>query len=139
MISMNRFAIAFLFFLMAGPALADTKTEITTVLNYFAEIWNEGDLDAIRGYYHHDFVLVTDSGPSASGQRLSHLKDTARAGEDRGVLAYSHVMVNELGDKHATAYGELSLKFKDGSAINSWFTTVYAKTPFGWKAILTHN
>jgi len=137
--SVNRILLAFAFLLMASPVFADTETEITTALDYFAEIWNEGDLDAIKGYYHPDFILVTDNGPIAQGQRIDGLKAIAQAGEDRGVLQYSHVRVKALEEKHAVAYGELQLKFKDGSAINAWFTTVYVKTPFGWKAILTHN
>jgi len=44
-----------------------------------------------------------------------------------------------LIDGHALAYGQMRLAFKDGSSIESWFSTVYAKTPFGWKAILTHQ
>jgi hypothetical protein len=137
--SVNRILLAFAFFLMASPAIADTETEITTALDYFAEVWNEGDLETIRGYYHPDFVLVSDGGSIALGQRIDDLKAIAQAGEDRGELDYSQVRVKALEKKHALAYGELHLKFKDGSAINTWFTTVYVKTPFGWKAILTHN
>jgi hypothetical protein len=137
--SVNRILLAFAFLLMASPAIADTETEITTALDYFAEVWNEGDLEAIRGYYHPDFVLVSDGGSIALGQRIDDLKAIAQAGEDRGVLEYSQVRVKALEKKHALAYGELHLEFKDGSAINTWFTTVYEKTPFGWKAILTHN
>ena len=137
--SANRIVLAFVFLLMASPVIADTETEITTALDYFAEIWNEGDLNAIKGYYHPDFVLVTDAGSIAQGQRIDDLEAIAQAGEDRGVLEYSHIQVKALEDKHAMAWGELQLKFKDGSAINAWFTTVYVKTPFGWKAILTHN
>ena len=137
--SVNRTLLAFVFLLMASPVIADTETEITTALDYFAEIWNEGDLEAIKGYYHPDFILVTDEGSIAQGQRMDGLRAIAQAGEDRGVLDYSHIKVKALEDKHAMAWGELQLKFKDGSAINAWFTTVYVKTPFGWKAILTHN
>ncbi len=125
--------------LAAGPAYADTESDIRAALDYFAEIWNSGDLEAIRGYYHPDFVLVTRNGVVPLGQRIEDLQDIARAGEDRGVLEYSRVSVQPLGDAHATAYGKISLTFRDGSAINDWFTSVYVKTPFGWKAILTHN
>jgi len=139
MYSVNRILFTFVFLLMTSPVIADTETEITTALDYFVEIWNEGDLDELWGYYHPDFVLVTDGGSIAMGQRIGDLKAIAQAGEDRGVLEYTQIRVQEMEKKHALAYGELSLKFKDGSAINAWFTTVYVKTPFGWKAILTHN
>lgn len=125
--------------LFAVPAKADTKTEIVTALDYFSEVWNAGDLEAIRGYYHPDFVLVADDGVSNLAQRMDDLESIAQAGEDRGVLERSQIEVKVLDDAHAVAYGKLSLQFKDGSGFNTWFTTVYKKTPFGWKAILTHN
>jgi len=128
-----------LLLLAAGTANADSESDIRAALEYFAETWNSGDLEALRGFYHPDFVLVTRDGVISLGQRLDDLEDIARAGEDRGVLEYSEVSVQALEDKHATAYGKISLTFKDGSAFNEWFTSVYVRTPFGWKAILTHN
>jgi hypothetical protein len=125
--------------MLAGAVDADTETEITSALDYFVETWNEGDLDTIRGYYHPEFVLITDRGAVSLRQRIDDMEAIAQAGEDRGELEHAQVVVKALEDKHAMAYGELRLKFKDGSAINSWFSTVYVNTPFGWKAILTHN
>jgi ketosteroid isomerase-like protein len=125
--------------MVAGPVSADTESDIKSALDYFSEIWNAGDLESIRGFYHPDFVLVTNDGVIPLGQRLDDLETITEAGEDRGVLEYSQVRVQALEDKHATAYGKISLTFKDGSAFNTWFTSVYVKTPFGWKAILTHN
>ena len=125
--------------IQAGMVSADTETEITSALNYFVETWNEGDLETIRGYYHPDFVLITDQGSIPLGQRIDDLEAIAQAGEDRGELEHRQLVVRALADDHALAYGEIHLKFKDGSAINSWFSTVYVNTPFGWKAILTHN
>ena len=125
--------------LMASPLSADTESDIRSALDYFSEVWNEGDLDSIRSFYHPDFVLVTEDGVLSLRQRIEDLETIAEEGQDRGVLRYSQVQAQALGDKHATAYGKISLTFKDGSAFNSWFTSVYVKTPFGWKAILTHN
>ena len=123
----------------AGPLQADASADISLALDYFAEVWTEGDLDTLRGYYHPDFVLVTGEGAVALGQRIDDLETIAEAGEDRGELSYSGVEIKPLGEDHAMAYGRLSLKFKDGSALDGWFSTVYVKTPFGWKALLTHN
>ena len=120
-------------------ALVDTETEIRAALDYYAEVWNEGDLETIRGYYHSDFMLVTTQGPVSLAQRNADIESIMRSGEDRGELSYSGVQVRPLGDGHALAWGELRLAFKDGSSIDSWFSTVYTKTPFGWKAILTHQ
>jgi len=123
----------------AAASRADTQDEISTALDYYAEVWNEGDTETIRGYYHPDFVLVTAQGPVPLAQRISDIQSISRTGEDRGEMSYSDVKIVALADGHALAYGKIRLAFKDGSSIESWFSTVYAKTPFGWKAILTHQ
>ena len=125
--------------LLAGPLCADTESEIKAALDYFDEVWSEGDLASIRGYYHPDFVLVDENGITPLAQRMKDLETIAESGKDRGVLQYSQIKVRAMEDKSAVAYGKFSLKFKDGSSFGGWFTTVYVHTPFGWKAILTHN
>lgn len=127
------------FLLLAGPAAADTREEIMTALDYYAEMWNEGDVEALRGYYNPDFVLVTPRGIASLAQRFGDIKALAEGDEDRGELSYTNVKIRPLADGHALAYGQMRLQFKDDSSIDSWFSTVYAKTPFGWKAILTHQ
>jgi ketosteroid isomerase-like protein len=136
---MKKIVILVSLLLLAGAVNADTKTEITTALDYYSEVWNEGDLEAIRGYYHPEFVLITRNGPIPLKERLEDLQAVMQEGQDRGELETSQVIVEELGEKYAMAYGYSSLKFKDGSALNTWFTTVYEKTPFGWKAMLTQD
>jgi uncharacterized membrane-anchored protein len=61
------------------------------------------------------------------------------SGKDHGDLNFSELEVKPLGKEYAMAYGRSSLKFKDGTEFNTYFSTVYVKTPFGWKAILTHE
>jgi len=121
------------------PLLADTESEIRTALDYYAEVWNENDLDAIEGYYHQDFVLVTAAGVIGRAQQMSGIRNLVSEGGDRGEMSYSQITVEELGDRHAMAYGRVALDFKDASTLERWFTTVYVKTPFGWKALLTRN
>lgn len=123
----------------AGPALADTESEIQAVLDYFAEVWSAGDLESIRSYYHPDFVLVTSSGPVSRVERIADVESITESEGDPGELSYSGVRVLPLADGHALAYGQRTLSFKDGSSLTAWFSTVYTKTPFGWKAILSHQ
>ncbi len=127
------------FLLVSTPLVADTRPEITSALDYFAQIWNENDIEAIQGYYHPDFVLVTDSGTFTRAQQVERIRSLVNDGGDRGELSYSDLVIRELGDTHALAYGHLALNFKDGSSLEGWFSTVFEKTPFGWKALLTRN
>lgn len=129
------FACAF----VSMPVRADIRDDIRAAIDYYAELWNEGDLEALRGFYHSDFKLITQNGVVTLEQRMADLATLAESGSDRGELRYSDYEVIELGDKHALAYGRMSLRFKDGSSIEGWFSTTFVNTPFGWKALVTHN
>ena len=131
--------ILLLFLGLSFPVHADTEADIRTVLHFFAQVWNENDIDAMQGYYHSGFVQITNEGRTERDQHLKNVRALVDDGGDRGRLVYSDVIVQELGADHAMASGKLALEFKDGSAIDTWFTTVYVNTPFGWKAILTRN
>lgn len=123
----------------SSVAVADTETEIRTALDYLTQVWNENDLEAIAGYYHSNFQLITDDGIVSRAQLLDDMAQIGKRGGDRGKVHYSNVGVRSLGEEHAVAWGEMKLSFEDGSVIDNWFTTVYEKTPFGWKAVLTRN
>lgn len=123
----------------ASSQAADTSAEIKSALDYYAEAWNEGDLELIRSYYHPDFVLVTSSGTRTLAQRLGEIESVIKPGEDRGMLSNSEVTIEAIEQNHALAYGHMRLIFKDGTKLDTWFSTVYLKTPFGWKALLTHT
>ena len=121
------------------PAQADTDAEIRTALAFFAQVWNEDDIEAMQGYFHADFVLVNQRGRTDREQHLQNIRTLIDDGGDRGRLGHSDIVVQELGGEHAVASGHMVLTFDDGSALDTWFSTVYVKTPFGWKALLSHN
>ena len=125
--------------LFSAPLTADTENEIITLLDYFSEMWNTGDVDFVASYFHPDFILVTEEETIGRSEHVASIRSIGQNGGDRGELEYSGVKVKELGDTHAVAYGMGVLKFKDDSSIGSRFATVYEKTPLGWKALLTRN
>ena len=134
-----RLAAIFLLLFLNGPVNADTKDEVLAMLNYYADMWNQGDVDALLGYYHQDFVNVTDKGIVQRSQLIDDIGAIAQSGEKRSKLDFSELEVRSLGEGNAVAYGISRLQFDDGSSITNWFSTIYVKTPFGWKAVLTHN
>ena len=87
---------------ISPAALADTDTEIRAALDFYAEMWNQDDVDALGGYYDSGFVLITDLGRIARGKRLDDLKAIGKDGGDRGTLSISDVVVTE-GDAGAAA------------------------------------
>ena len=134
---------AFTFFLVClvtpTAAFSDISGEINNTLEYFAEVWGEGELAAIRGYYHPDFVLIANGNKISLSQRMADLELLMKPGEDHAVLTYSEITVQPLGEEHALAYGHVKLSFNDETSLEFWFNTVNVKTPFGWKALMTHN
>ncbi len=125
--------------LISTPLVADTETEIRAALDFFTQVWNEDDIEAMQGYYHADFVQLGDEGRVTREENLENIRTLIDDGGDRGQLVHSNVVVEALGDTHALASGRMALKFDDGSSLEAWFATVYVKTPFGWKAILTRD
>ncbi len=125
--------------LLAAPVAADTREELVAALDYFAEMLNEGDVEALRGFYHPEFKLITANGLVSLQERMADLEALVASGGDRGELAHHDLKIIELAENNAVAYGRTTLTFKDGSSLEAWFSTVFVKTPFGWKALLTHT
>lgn len=132
-------AVLFLLSSTTNLAASDLKGEINLLLDYFANEWNQGELVSIESYFHPDFVLVTSDGVQTREQRISELKIVMAPGNDRGTLTFSDITIRALADDYAMGYGRTRLKFKDGTELGGMFSTIYLKTPFGWKAVLTHE
>jgi len=114
-----RVAILLGFVLFSGfSAASDPEIEIKQMLDFLADEWTEGDMDSIRGHIHR-IIMAPD--------------------KDHGELSYSNIQVKSLTDDYVLAYGRSQLKFEDGTELGSVFSSVYVKTPFGWRVILTHN
>lgn len=128
-----------LLFLSPLSVSADSKTEISVAFEYLEQVWNEGDLEAIRGHYSSDFVFYSDSEELNLKQRIEDLAVIMEEGKDRGSLEFSNIQIRPLGDEHALAWGRTRLSFKDGTEFRSRFSSIYKKTPFGWKVVFTHN
>ena len=139
MYSIIRCAALSICLLVTFSLRAETRGEISAALDYYAEVWNEGDLEAIRGYYAPQFVAVTPDGLVTLAQRMESLALLFMPGEDRGELQHTGVTIEPLDNSHALAYGHVRLRFRDGTELDNWFSTVYVKTPFGWKAMFSHN
>ncbi|MDH4020846.1 MAG: hypothetical protein OEU84_14725, partial [Xanthomonadales bacterium] len=101
----NRLVAILLLLFMAGPVNADTKTEVLAVLDYYADMWNQADVDALLGYYHQDFINVTDKGIVQRAQLIDDIGAIAQSGEKRSKLDFSQVEVRTLGEENAVAYG----------------------------------
>lgn len=128
-------------FLILSPiwAYADSEAEIRAALEYLEQVWIEGDLEAIRGHYHSDFISYSESAELDLKQRVEEIAVIMEEGKDIGTLEFSDIQIRTLDEDHVLAWGRTRLTFKDGTELGSRFTSVYKKTPFGWKVFFTHS
>ena len=119
--------------------MRDRLQSVDPVIAYSPSAGTPEYLEALRGYYGPAFVQISTRGVESMSQRFDDINALSGTGGDPGDLTYDNLTIQPLGDGHAMAYGQLRLQFKDGSSIETWFSTVYEKTPFGWKAILAHQ
>lgn len=136
-----RFACVMFILLFLSPLTvsADSEAEIRAAFEYLEQVWNEGDLEAIRGHYGSDFVFYSDSEELNLKQRIEDFAVVMEEGNDRGSLEFSNIQIRPMGEEHVLAWGQSRLSFKDGTELGSRFSSVYKKTPFGWKVVFTHN
>lgn len=132
---------AMLLMLTLYPPLltADVKSEISLAFDYLEQVWNEGDLEAIRSHYHSSFTFFSESAELNLKQRVEDLEAIMKDGGDRGELGFSDIQIRPLNDEYALVWGRSMLRFKDGTEMGGPFSSVYKKTPFGWKVVFTHN
>ena len=81
-----RFTILLCILMLSGSPLADTREEIRVALDYYAELWNEGDFEALRGYYAPAFVQITTRGAESLGQRFDDIKLSLFRCQDQGCI-----------------------------------------------------
>ncbi len=103
--------------------------------------WNQGDLARYLSAYTDS---VTSAGPSGFVTGKDAAADVMRsgfwrAGRPRQQLAYDHLLVRMLGADHALVTGRYVLTGADLPERTGWFTTVWLRTPDGWRMMHDHS
>jgi ketosteroid isomerase-like protein len=62
-----------------------------------------------------------------------------KAGRPDQVLTYDHLEVRPLGPDHALATGQYILSGAGKPDRTGWFTTIWERTPAGWRMIHDHS
>ena len=115
------------------------ERQILAETEHYAAAWNRGDMSVIDATHHPSYVHVTPDGPVTLQQRRSGVEERLDASQDHGILRFHQMTVRPLGDDYALAYGQATLRFKNGTETSVWFTSVYLRTPDGWKAVHDHG
>ena len=125
----------------AGASGSDAATAIRAVLDSTALGWNRGDLAMYLAAYDEN---ITSRGAPGFVRGKAAAEQVMREGfwkEGRPAqqLHYEHLDIRPLGADHALMTGQFVLTGGGRPDRTGWFTTVWARTPNGWRMIHDHS
>ena len=125
----------------AGPTPAPAAAEIRAVLDSTAAGWNRADLSRYLWAYADSATAMGTNGPErgVAAIEAQMRRGFWRTGRPLQVLHYEHVEVRPLGADHALVTGQYVLTGGGQAQRTGWFTTVWARTPAGWRMIHDHS
>jgi uncharacterized protein (TIGR02246 family) len=103
--------------------------------------WNRGELAVYLSAYTDS---ATAMGASGQVRGVNAIGDQMRAGYWKTgrpiqVLHYEHLEIRPLGADHALATGQYVLSGGGRPDKTGWFTTIWARTPAGWRMVHDHS
>ncbi len=138
----KRFGIVCLALALCSAAPADEEKAIRGVLTAQAAAWNKGDLDGfLKGYWDDEKLFFISGAKTSKG--FQALKERYQMnyqadGKEMGMLTFSDVHVERLGESTAFVRGKWEVKLK-AETLSGWYTLIFRKFPDGWKIIHDHT
>ena len=123
------------------PAPAAISDSIRTVLDSSAAGWNRGDLAGYLSLYTDD---VTSNGLNGFVHGKAGVESVMRAGfwktgRPQQHLHFEHFKAEMLGSGDAVVTGEYVLQGANKPERTGWFTTIWRRTPNGWRCMHDHS
>lgn len=114
---------------------------ILAVLDTTAAGWNRGDLAAYLSAYTQSATEMLSTGPAGGVEAIEKTMREGfwRTGRPLQQLRYESVNVRMLGRDHALVTGQYVLTGGERPERTGWFTTVWTRTPQGWRMIHDHS
>jgi uncharacterized protein (TIGR02246 family) len=120
---------------------ASDVAAIRAVFDTTAAGWNRGDLSAYLSAYAPSATAMGRTGlvhgPDGIGDQMR--AGFWKAGRPDQVLTYDHLEVRPLGPDHALVTGQYILSGAGKPDRTGWFTTIWERTPAGWRMIHDHS
>jgi ketosteroid isomerase-like protein len=120
---------------------ASAERAIRAEFDSTAAGWNRGDLETYLGAYDPS---VTSAGADGFVTGIAAAREVMqrgfwRAGRPAQALHYEHLVTRMLGPDHALVTGQFVLTGADRPDRTGWFTSVWMRTPAGWRMIHDHS
>ena len=113
---------------------------IKAELDSTAAGWNRNDLARYMAAYDTSMRSMTRTGPVGLAATETAIKGAFwKDGKANQQLRYENVEVRKLGADFAICTGHFILSGNGFKDIGGWFSTVWMRTPSGWRMILDHS
>lgn len=130
----------FSFMVLAAPS--DDIASIQKDLQHQILTWNQGDIKSFMASYKNSDDIVYGSAASPNMtfgyQNIQKRYDKYSKREKLGTASMSNVKIKLLSPAYAYVMGNWHLAKATGNT-SGIFTSLYEKTPEGWKIIIDHN
>jgi uncharacterized protein (TIGR02246 family) len=103
--------------------------------------WNRGELAVYLSAYIDSATAMGSNGPERG---VNAIGDQMRAGywktgRPAQALHYEHLEIRPLGPDQALATGQYVLSGGGRPDRTGWFTTIWIRTPAGWRMVHDHS
>ncbi len=124
-----------------APDWAADEAEIRAALQSSADAWNRGDFKGHLAYYHPAVTFMTSDGPrpGVAAIEKAFSEKYFVNGAPKQQLGFERIEVRPLGADSALATGRFLLSGGGEAEQSGWFTTIWFRTPEGWRTIHDHS
>lgn len=123
-----------------GLRFPSDAAAIRATLDTTAAGWNRGELPVYLSAYTDSATAMGSAGPVRG---VNGIGDQMRAGfwrTGRPIqnLHFEHLEIRPLGPDHALVTGQYVLTGAGRPDRTGWFTTIWVRTPAGWRMVHDH-
>ena len=127
--------------LSTGLRYPSDAAAIKAVFDTTTAGWNRGELAVYLSAYTDSATAMGANGPERG---VNAIGDQMRAGywktgRPAQALHYEHLEIRPLGPDNALATGQYVLSGGGRPDRTGWFTTIWARTPAGWRMVHDHS
>ena len=103
--------------------------------------WNRGELAAYLSAYTNSATAMGSNGPERGVNAIGDQMRAGywKAGRPAQQLHYEHLEIRPLGPDQALATGQYVLSGGGRPDRTGWFTTIWLRTPDGWRMVHDHS
>lgn len=113
---------------------------IRATLDTTAAGWNRGELPVYLSAYTDSATAMGANGPERGVNAIGAQMRAGfwRTGRPIQNLHFEHLEIRPLGPDHALVTGQYVLRGAGRPDRTGWFTTVWTRTPAGWRMVHDH-